>query len=138
MSKPTLVVARTILLTAQDWVLLVAPTKHGGKFWEFPGGKAKCSDQNPHATAKRELFEETAIQAEVLQEIVIRDTKGPRGQLIRYGFFGKKNVIRIKPAVDCTEIHAAKWFRLSDLPTVTECSQIMLNDEVVLTWLDTN
>jgi ADP-ribose pyrophosphatase len=62
--------AAVVALDAREYVCLLRQYRHagGGWLWELPAGKLE-PDEQPQATAKRELIEEAGVQADQWQSL---------------------------------------------------------------------
>jgi len=86
--------------------------------WALPGGFIEM-DEDLHEAAKRELFEETGIVHNGLQQLFTVGTPGrdPRHRTISiiYGGVFNPDSMEIKAGDDAKD---AKWFTVNSLPTL--------------------
>ncbi len=83
--------------------------------WALPGGFLE-ETENLKEGAKRELLEETGVEAEALKQLKTYGdlNRDPRGRTISIAFIGKLNKeVKIKAGDDAIE---ADWFSLDKLP----------------------
>lgn len=96
--------------------------------WAFPGGFMHI-DEDTETCARRELQEETALTAAVLEQLgcysdVNRDPRERVVTIAYYGIIKKSNVVGGDDAKD------AKWFALNEIPTLAFDHDRILRDAV--------
>ena len=82
--------------------------------WALPGGFVD-EDEDLEKAAIRELFEETGMQIENLQQIAAFGKPGrdPRGHTVSIAYFGVATGDTVQAGDDADE---AEWFAINDLP----------------------
>ena len=103
---------------------MIKNTYGGFKQWMFPGGGIN-KNERPEEAVKREVMEEVGIEVEGLRKIgeytsnheFKRDTV-----TVFRGMSRKKELV-----IDSSEISEAEWFKLNDLPEVSEYSKLMIS-----------
>lgn len=83
--------------------------------WALPGGFLE-ENETMEEGAKRELYEETGLKIEKLQQVGAFGTPGrdPRGRTISIAFVGLIDVEqKLKASDDASDV---KWFNMNDLP----------------------
>lgn len=96
--------------------------------WAFPGGFMHI-DEDTESCARRELQEETALTATVLEQLgcysdVNRDPRERVVTIAYYGIIKKSNVVGGDDAKD------ARWFALNEIPTLAFDHDRILRDAV--------
>lgn len=96
--------------------------------WAFPGGFMHI-DEDTESCARRELQEETALTAAVLEQLgcysdVNRDPRERVVTIAYYGIIKKSNVVGGDDAKD------ARWFALNEIPTLAFDHDRILRDAV--------
>ena len=96
--------------------------------WAFPGGFMHI-DEDTESCARRELQEETALVAAVLEQLgcysdVNRDPRERVVTIAYYGIIKKSNVVGGDDAKD------ARWFALNEIPTLAFDHDRILRDAV--------
>jgi len=83
--------------------------------WALPGGFVDTNEDLEDA-AKRELFEETTIQVNSLEQLKAfgKPFRDPRSHVVSIAFFGYASENSIAIAND--DAKEAKWFSVNDLP----------------------
>lgn len=83
--------------------------------WALPGGFVDTNEDLEDA-AKRELFEETTIQVNCLEQLKAfgKPFRDPRSHVVSIAFFGYASENSIAIAND--DAKEAKWFSVNDLP----------------------
>jgi 8-oxo-dGTP diphosphatase len=83
--------------------------------WALPGGFVE-RDEDLYAAAKRELFEETHIASNDLQQLGAfgKPFRDPRGHVISIAYYGFVN--ENTQAVADDDAKAAQWFSVNELP----------------------
>jgi 8-oxo-dGTP diphosphatase len=97
--------------------------------WALPGGFVEAGER-VLAAASRELFEETALEADALELLGVYDTPGrdPRGPTVSVAY-----VLRTadQPAVrGGDDAREARWFALDALPALAFDHAIVIADAV--------
>lgn len=70
--------AAGLLVDDQQRILLVKHRDYSGEWWVPPGGGLESSDASTQEAAKREIFEETGLTAEVGALLYVREFSEPR------------------------------------------------------------
>ena len=96
--------------------------------WAFPGGFMHI-DEDTETCARRELLEETALTASVIEQLgcysdVNRD---PRERVVTVAYYGIIKKSQVKGGDDAKE---AKWFSIKDIPTLAFDHDRILRDAV--------
>lgn len=100
--------------------LLLIRRKHApfaGK-WALPGGFVNM-EETLEAAARRELFEETGVRAEKLEQLQAFDEpdRDPRERIITVAFLGRVDPGKSKARAEDDAAEVA-WFGLDDLPAL--------------------
>lgn len=96
--------------------------------WAFPGGFMHI-DEDAETCARRELQEETALTAAVLEQLgcysdVNRD---PRERVVTIAYYG---IIKKSKVVGGDDAKDAKWFPLNEIPTLAFDHDRILRDAI--------
>lgn len=116
-----------IVLFKSNKILLIKRLKDPFKdCWALPGGFVDENEDLEDA-AKRELFEETTIKVDSLQQIGAfgKPFRDPRHHTVSIAFYGKVDDDIIAIAAD--DAKEAYWFSLDDLPELAFDHQEIIN-----------
>ncbi len=82
--------------------------------WALPGGFIK-PEETVEEGAKRELFEETSLKAEYMEQIRVFSTpdRDPRQRVVTVPFFA---LVKNVPVVGGDDAERAEWFPIDKLP----------------------
>ncbi|MCX7863098.1 MAG: NUDIX hydrolase [Bacteroidales bacterium] len=103
--------------------------------WALPGGFMDINERL-HDTAKRELFEETGINAEQLNFFGVYDDifRDPRGRTIGVVYYLLlQNFIKLHANDDAKD---AQWYNIENLPPLAFDHSLIINDfkQKILTY----
>lgn len=127
-----------IVLCKSSKILLIKRLKDPFKdCWALPGGFVDENEDLEDA-AKRELFEETTIKVDSLQQIGAfgKPFRDPRHHTISIAFYGEVDDDTIAIAAD--DAKEAYWFQLDDLPELAFDHQEIINKAINYKYLINN
>lgn len=106
------------------------------RFWAFPGGFLNM-DETAEQCAKRELFEETGIKIDQIQQLYTASKvdRDPRGRVISIVFIAKVDFF-VTNVVAGDDASDAKWFNVRNMPQLA-----FDHDEIftlALKWIKSN
>lgn len=104
-------IACLALITDPEDRILLVRQNYGGKLWALPGGMAE-SGESLAETARREVLEETGLDVELEDLVVVAD----RESLVLMVFRGTTSSIETSPQE--SEIDECRWFSRDDLPAL--------------------
>lgn len=119
-----------IVLCKSSKILLIKRLKDPFKdCWALPGGFVDENEDLEDA-AKRELFEETTIKVDSLQQIGAfgKPFRDPRHHTVSIAFYGEVDDDTIAIAAD--DAKEAYWFSLDDLPELAFDHQEIINKAI--------
>jgi len=105
-------------------VLMIKNSYGGWKNWMFPGGSID-KNETPEEAAKREVLEEVGIEVQDLRKIgEYTSTKEfKKDTVMVFAGESKGKEVTTNPK----EIAEARWFKLYDLPEISEYSKLILS-----------
>lgn len=87
--------------------------------WAIPGGFVE-NDESLEYAVERELFEETGIKINYLEQLYSfgKPNRDPRGRVVSIAYFGlvRPNAFKLYASTDAEQ---AQWFNINDLPKLT-------------------
>tara|TARA_R110001592_G_scaffold185845_1_gene430007 strand:- start:2889 stop:3566 length:678 start_codon:yes stop_codon:yes gene_type:complete len=87
--------------------------------WAIPGGFV-LNDESLEAAVERELFEETGIKINYLEQLYTfgKPDRDPRGRVVSIAYFGlvRPNTFKIVAATDAEQV---QWFHINELPELS-------------------
>jgi len=87
--------------------------------WAIPGGFVE-NDESLEDAVERELFEETGIKINYLEQLYTfgKPNRDPRGRVVSIAYFGlvRPNAFKIYASTDAEQ---AQWFNINDLPKLS-------------------
>ncbi|WP_405566935.1 NUDIX hydrolase [Polaribacter sp. Asnod6-C07] len=87
--------------------------------WAIPGGFVK-NEESLEEAVERELFEETGIQINYLEQLYTFGTpnRDPRGRVVSIAYFGlvRPNAFKIFASTDAAQV---QWFSINELPALS-------------------
>lgn len=87
--------------------------------WAIPGGFVK-NDESLESAVERELFEETGIKINYLEQLYTfgNPNRDPRGRVVSIAYFGlvRPNAFKIYASTDAEEV---QWFNIDELPKLS-------------------
>jgi len=107
-----------------DEILMIKNSYGGWGKWMFPGGGVG-KNEAPESVAEREIMEEVGVKGNNFQKIgeYISSKEYKRDTVSVFKCSANTRVIKIDPG----EISEAKWFKLNNLPEVSNYSKDILN-----------
>lgn len=112
-----------VVFNPEGKILLLDHFLRPGASWALPGGFMEAGEQ-PEAAIRRELREETALELENVQLLLVRTINRHLEILFRAEADGE-------PRPDTREIEAAGWFSFDRLPAETSQIQRRLIEKVL-------
>lgn len=87
--------------------------------WAIPGGFVE-NDESLEDAVERELFEETGIKINYLEQLYTfgKPNRDPRGRIVSIAYFGlvRPNAFKLYASTDAEQ---AQWFNINDLPKLS-------------------
>ncbi|WP_347173851.1 NUDIX hydrolase [Polaribacter uvawellassae] len=87
--------------------------------WAIPGGFVE-NDESLEDAVERELFEETGIKINYLEQLYTfgKPNRDPRGRVVSIAYFGlvRPNAFKLYASTDAEQ---AQWFNIKDLPKLS-------------------
>ncbi|MDP5106882.1 MAG: NUDIX hydrolase [Polaribacter sp.] len=87
--------------------------------WAIPGGFV-LNDESLEEAVERELFEETGIQINYLEQLYTfgKPDRDPRGRVVSIAYFGlvRPNAFKIYASTDAAQV---QWFPINELPELS-------------------
>ncbi|WP_405291288.1 NUDIX hydrolase [Algibacter sp. Ld11] len=87
--------------------------------WAIPGGFVE-NDESLEDAVDRELFEETGIKINYLEQLYTfgKPDRDPRGRVVSIAYFGlvRPNAFKLYASTDAEQ---AQWFNINDLPKLS-------------------
>ena len=87
--------------------------------WAIPGGFVE-NDESLEDAVERELFEETGIKINYLEQLYTfgKPNRDPRGRVVSIAFFGlvRPNAFKIYASTDAEQV---QWFNINELPKLS-------------------
>lgn len=87
--------------------------------WAIPGGFV-LDDESLEEAVERELFEETGIKINYLEQLYTfgKPDRDPRGRVVSIAYFGlvRPNAFKIYASTDADQV---QWFNINDLPKLS-------------------
>lgn len=87
--------------------------------WAIPGGFVE-NDESLEDAVERELFEETGIKINYLEQLYTfgKPDRDPRGRVVSIAYFGlvRPNAFKLYASTDAEQ---AQWFNINDLPKLS-------------------
>jgi len=87
--------------------------------WAIPGGFVE-NDESLEDAVERELFEETGIKINYLEQLYTfgKQNRDPRGRVVSIAYFGlvRPNAFKLYASTDAEQ---AQWFNINDLPKLS-------------------
>jgi ADP-ribose pyrophosphatase YjhB (NUDIX family) len=121
--KKFTVSAVAVVLNEEGKILLLDHFLRPGASWALPGGFIEAGEQ-PEAAIKREIREETTLRLENVRLMGVRTINSHVEILFRAEATGK-------PVPNSTEINAAGWFAMDEMPSETSGVQKRIISEVL-------
>ena len=87
--------------------------------WAIPGGFV-INDESLEDAVERELFEETGIKINYLEQLYTfgKPDRDPRGRVVSVAYFGlvRPNAFKINASTDAQQV---QWFNINELPRLS-------------------
>lgn len=120
MPKQPLQIVCCLVFDAQGRILLLKRHSDdlGGGLWATPGGRQE-TDENPEATAKREVNEETGLELDKVQYLGLHELRMPHG-VAHMKTFHSRVKRRTKVTINQEEHEDYRWFKIPELLTAPD------------------
>ncbi|MGE0494433.1 MAG: NUDIX domain-containing protein [Vulcanimicrobiota bacterium] len=112
-------VRAAVAICHDESILLVCHEKAGRRYWLLPGGGIDFGEP-AHQAARREVLEETGLEIEMGQLLLVNETLAPDGSrhLLHLTFAGTLTGGHLRPSLD-PRVCGARWVPLDELAGVT-------------------